>query len=85
MGKISDRSMTCRSIGHSATMPIGAAIKVQLITADVLPDVAAMLSFFWYAVLQGRNQLFETVKRGDADRLGALTCHKGQVAYRRDS
>jgi len=28
-----------------------------------------MLSSFWCAVLHGRNQLFETMKRGGADRL----------------
>ncbi len=77
--------MTCRSIGHSATMPIGVAIKGQPIAVDICRVVAAMLSSFWYAVPQGRNQLFETVKRGDADRLETWSCHKGQVAYRRDS
>jgi hypothetical protein len=40
-GKIRDSSVTSRSIGHSAAMPIGEAMKVQPIAADVYADNAA--------------------------------------------
>jgi hypothetical protein len=36
-----------------------------------------MLSSFWCAVLQGRNQLFETMKRGGADRLRNVVMPQG--------
>jgi len=36
-----------------------------------------MISSFWCAVLQGRNQLFETMKRGGADRLENVVIPQG--------
>jgi len=36
-----------------------------------------MLSSFWCAVLHGRNQLFETMKRGGADRLENVVMPQG--------
>ncbi len=37
----------------------------------------SMLSSFWCAVLHGRNQLFETMKRGGADRLRGVVMPQG--------
>ena len=36
-----------------------------------------MLSSFWYAVLQGRKQLFETMKRGGTDKLENVVLPQG--------
>jgi hypothetical protein len=41
-GKIRYSSVTSRGVGHSATMPIWEAMKVQPIAADVYADNAAM-------------------------------------------
>jgi hypothetical protein len=38
-----------------------------------------MLSSFWCAVLQGRSQLFEMMKRGGADKLCAVAMPQGSV------
>ena len=41
-GKIRHGSMTHRSVWHSEAMPIGEAMKVEPVTADVYADNAAM-------------------------------------------
>jgi len=41
-GKIRSGSMTCRSVWHSETMPIGETMNVQPIAADIYADNAAM-------------------------------------------
>ena len=100
--------MTRRSIWHSDAMPIGEAMNVKPIAADIYApfrrsaakspagqwitrpcDRLYMLSFghsfepmavmpsLWCAVLQGRNQLFETMKRGGADRLRSVVMPQG--------
>ena len=42
-----------------------------------------MLSSFWCAVLDGRNQLYETMKRGGAGRLGSVVIPQESCAMRR--
>lgn len=41
-GKIRHNSMTCRSVWHSAAMPVGQAMKVQPVAANIYADDAAM-------------------------------------------
>lgn len=41
-GKIRCGSMTCRSVWHSEAMPIGEAMNVQPVAADIYVDNAAM-------------------------------------------
>ena len=41
-GKIRHGSMTRRSVWHSAAMPVGQAMKIQPVAADIYADDAAM-------------------------------------------
>ena len=41
-GNIRHGRMTCRSVWHSAAMPIGEAMNVKPIAADIYADNAAM-------------------------------------------
>jgi len=42
LGKIRHGSMTCRSVRHSAAMPIGEAMNVKPVATEIYADNAAM-------------------------------------------